>query len=75
MKAISADTAESLPPSVVPTMAMMNWHTTIPTAPQINNGRRPKRSTVQKEIGVEQTLTKVVINEIRNGLEMVPMTG
>lgn len=27
---------------------------------------------VQKEIGVEQTLTSVVIKEIRKGLSMVP---
>lgn len=46
----------------------------MPRAPQINSARRPNRSTVQNEIGVEQTLTKVVIKEIRKGLSIVPIT-
>lgn len=39
----------------------------MPSAPQINNGRLPKRSMVQNEIGVEQTLTSVVISAMMNG--------
>jgi hypothetical protein len=37
----------------------------MPKAPHIRSGRRPNLSTVQKEIGVEQTLTKLKIREIR----------
>lgn len=38
----------------------------------MRRGRRPNRSIVQKESGVEQTLTSVVIKEIKNGSEIVP---
>jgi hypothetical protein len=44
----------------------------MPRAPQISRGRRPKRSTVQKDTGVEQTLTRVVTSEMRKAFWMVP---
>jgi len=59
-------------PSVTPTMATMNWQMTMPRAPQMSRGRRPNFSTVQKETGVEQTLTMVVIMLMRKGFLMVP---
>jgi hypothetical protein len=42
----------------------------MPRAPKIKRGRRPNLSTVQKETGVEQTLTIVKMMEMRKGLEM-----
>ena len=56
----------------VPVMATMNWQMTMPRAPQTRRVRRPKRSMVQKEMGVEQTLTRVVIRLMRKGLGIVP---
>lgn len=38
----------------------------------MRRGRRPNRSMVQNETGVEQTLTRVVISEMRKGLPIVP---
>jgi hypothetical protein len=38
----------------------------------MSRGRRPNRSIVQKERGVEQTLTNVVMSEMRKGLLIVP---
>lgn len=75
MNAISTLTTVSLEPATVPAIATINWQTIMPTAPQTRRGLRPKRSTVQKEIGVEHTLTKVVMSEMRKGLEMVPIYG
>lgn len=71
MKAImtESETAECV---IVPMMATVNWQIVIPTAPQRNRGRRPIFSIVQKEIGVENTLTRVVMRDIRNGSWMVP---
>jgi hypothetical protein len=71
MNEIMAETA-GLEESVTPMIATMNSHTTIPKAPQIMIDRLPKRSMIQKEIGVEQTFTKVVIKLIKNGLLIVP---
>lgn len=71
MKAIDAETAD-LEVSVTPTMATINSHTNIPKAPQIMMERRPNLSMIQKEMGVEHTLTRVVMSEIRKGLEIVP---
>jgi hypothetical protein len=71
MKEIIADTA-GLEVSVTPMMATMNSHTTMPKAPQIMIVLRPNLSMIQNEIGVEQTLTKVVIRLIKNGLLIVP---
>lgn len=65
-------TAAGLSPSVTPIMATMNWQTTIPRAPQMSRGRRPNLSIVQKEMGVEQTLTSVVTKLIKKGFLMVP---
>jgi hypothetical protein len=45
---------------------------TMPTAPQMRSGRRPSRSIAQKEMGVEQTLTRVVTSEMKKGFWMVP---
>ena len=53
--------AASLPSLTVPTMAMRNSQTSMPAAPSIRSIRRPNFSMVQKEIGVEPTLTAVVI--------------
>jgi hypothetical protein len=72
MNAISAFTVFGLDPSTVPAMATINWHTTIPAAPQIKIVRLPNLSMIQKERGVEQTLTRVVTRPIRKGLLMVP---
>jgi hypothetical protein len=47
--------------SAVPTMAMMNSQTSMPTAPQMSNLRRPSFSIVQKDIGVLRTLTRFVM--------------
>lgn len=59
-------------PLAVPTMATMNWQITMPKAPQMRSGRRPNLSTVQKEIGVEHTLTRVVMRPMRKGSGIVP---
>jgi hypothetical protein len=76
MNAIWAETADWLfslaLPTVTPRIATMNSHINMPRAPQIRIVRLPKRSTIQKERGVEQTLTKVVIRPIRKGLLIVP---
>lgn len=72
MNEIWALTADGSSPRVTPIMAVMNSQMSIPRAPQMSRGRRPNRSMVQNERGVEHTLTSVVISEIRNGFEMVP---
>lgn len=79
MKAIMADTADRLLlpsgfslPAVAPIIPTMYCAMTIPIPPKIRRLRRPIRSTIQKESGVEQTLTRVVMREIRNGFEIVP---
>jgi hypothetical protein len=76
MKAIWAETAEWLfwlgRPAVTPTIPTMNSQITIPKAPQMRIVRRPYLSMIQKEIGVEQTLTRVVTSWIKKGFEMVP---
>jgi hypothetical protein len=52
MKAIIAEIAEVLLVLMaVPMMATRNWQVSIPRAPYIRSGRRPKRSMVRKEIG------------------------
>lgn len=56
----------------VPMTATMYWQITMPRAPQIKRGLRPTLSMLQKEMGVEQTLTRVVMREMRKGLEIVP---
>ena len=71
MKAIMAETAAGSEVTV-PVMATINWQMTIPNAPQTRSGRRPNLSMDQKEIGVEHTLTSVVIKLIRKGFEIVP---
>jgi hypothetical protein len=53
-------------------MATMNSQMSMPSAPQMSRGRRPKRSMDQNDTGVEHTLTRVVISEMRNALLMVP---
>lgn len=53
-------------------IATMNWQTTMPMAPQIMIDLRPKRSMIQNERGVEHTLTRVVIKEIKKGFLIVP---
>ena len=76
MKAIIAETAALFPnaglPAVTPMIATINCIMTIPVPPMMRILRRPKRSTVQKEIGVEQTLTSVVTREMRKGFLIVP---
>jgi hypothetical protein len=62
-----------LNPTVTPMMATRNWQINMPKAPQRRSGRRPNLSTDQKEIGVEQTFTKVKISEIRKVLLMAPV--
>jgi hypothetical protein len=57
---------------VTPTIPTMNSQTTIPKAPQIRIERRPNFSMIQKEIGVEQTFTRVVTRLIKKGCLMVP---
>lgn len=76
MKAIMAETAlllccDSLP-AVTPMMPTMNCMMTMPVPPMMRILRRPKRSTVQKEMGVDKTLTRVVMREMRKGFLMVP---
>lgn len=71
MNAMRARVALASLGRAVPTAPTMNWQMTMPRAPQTRMVRRPKRSTVQKEIGVEHTLTMVKIMEIRKGLLMV----
>jgi hypothetical protein len=72
MKAICTFTTVVLSGMAVPIMATMNSQTSIPIAPYIKSARLPNRSTVQKDNGVEQTLTRVVIREMRKGLLIVP---
>lgn len=76
MNAIMAETAAGsfldFLPAVTPMMPTMNCMMTIPEPPMMRILRRPKRSTVQKEMGVEQTLTRVVIREMRKGFLIVP---
>lgn len=76
MKAIIAETAAEFfadcLPAVTPMIPTMNCMMTIPVPPMIRILRRPKRSTVQKEMGVEQTLTRVVTREMRKGFLIVP---
>lgn len=66
MNAIMADTAEGLgwapPPAVTPTIPTMNCETTMRDPPMIKIWRRPNLSTSQKDTGVEQTLTRVVMS-------------
>src|SRR6478609_2780547 len=56
MNEIWALTADGSEPLVTPMMAQMNSQMSIPRAPQMRSGRRPKRSMVQNDRGVEQTL-------------------
>ena len=76
MKAIMAETAAWLffevVPAVTPMIPTMNCIMTIPVPPMMRILRRPKRSIVQKDNGVEQTLTSVVMREMRNGFLIVP---
>ena len=76
MNAIMAETAAGsfldFLPAVTPMMPTMNCMMTIPEPPMMRILRRPKRSTVQKEMGVEQTLTRVVTREMRKGFLIVP---
>ena len=76
MKAIIAETAAllcfSVLPAVTPMMPTMNCMVIIPVAPTRRSLRRPKRSTVQKERGVEQTFTRVVMRDMKKGLLIVP---
>jgi hypothetical protein len=72
MNAIIVLVAAWLPASTVPTIAMINWQTTIPKAPYRMSVRRPNLSMVQNANGVVQTLTRVVIREIKNGFLIVP---
>jgi hypothetical protein len=62
-----------LKPTVTPMMATRNWQISMPRAPYMRMERRPKRSTVQKDRGVEQTLTRVKISEMRKVLLMAPV--
>jgi hypothetical protein len=45
----------------------------MPKAPQTSSGRRPIFSTVKKEMGVEQTLTRVKMREMRKVFLMAPV--
>jgi hypothetical protein len=56
----------------VPTIATMNWHTTMPTAPQMRSGRLPNFSTVKNETGVDTTLTSARTRDIKKGFLTVP---
>jgi hypothetical protein len=58
--------------SIVPMIATMNWQVAMARAPQRRMVRRPNRSIIQKEMGVERTLTRVVMRPMRKGLEIVP---
>jgi hypothetical protein len=77
MKAIMAETAAlfvSAPlswPTVTPTMPTIYWEMTIPVPPKINKLRRPNLSTIQNEMGVDRTLTRVVIKLMRKGFWIV----
>lgn len=71
MKEIMAETA-GLEESVTPIMPTKNSQISMPRAPQIMIDLRPNLSIIQNEIGVEQTLTKVVIKLIKKGLLIVP---
>lgn len=62
-----------LKPTVTPMMATRNWHINMPRAPQKRMVRRPNLSTVQNDNGVEQTLTRVKMSEMRNVLSMAPV--
>jgi hypothetical protein len=72
MREIWALTADGSEPLVTPMMAQMNSQMSMPRAPQMRRGRRPNRSMVQNESGVEQTFTSVVMSDMRKGLEMLP---
>jgi len=62
-----------LKPTETPIMATRNWQINMPRAPQKRIVRRPNRSTVQNDKGVEQTLTRVKMSEIRKVLSMAPV--
>lgn len=64
MNAIMHRTAAGSPflPAVTPTMPTMNCEITMPVPPANKILRRPKRSTVQNETGVEHELTRLVIS-------------
>jgi hypothetical protein len=70
MKDIIADTA-GVEESVTPIIATINSQISIPRAPQIMIDLLPTFSIIKNEIGVEHTLTNVVIKLIRKGLLMV----
>jgi hypothetical protein len=62
-----------LKPAVTPIIATRNWQISIPRAPHSRIVRRPNLSTVQKERGVDRTLTRVKISDIRNVFSMAPV--
>jgi hypothetical protein len=53
-------------------IATRNSQVSIPTALQMSSGRRPTSSMAQKLTGGLQTLTRVVISQMRKGLVIVP---
>ena len=77
MNAIMAETAAlfvSAPlswPTVTPTMPTIYWEMTIPVPPKMSKLRRPNFSTIQNEMGVDRTLTRVVIKLMRKGFRIV----
>jgi hypothetical protein len=77
MKAIMEETAAwfvAVPlswPTVTPTIPTMYWEITMPLPPKMSKLRRPTLSTSQNEMGVEHTLTRVVIKLMRKGLLIV----
>lgn len=70
MNATIAETADLLKdpsalafPAVSPIIPTMYWEMTIPVPPKMRRLRRPTLSTSQNEMGVDRTLTRVVIKE------------
>jgi hypothetical protein len=72
MKAIMTLTAVGDSGLTVPMMATMISQMAMARAPQTSSVRRPRRSMLQKEMGVAHTLTRVVTSWMRNGSSMVP---
>lgn len=56
--------------AAVPTIATINSHAIMRTAPQMRSVRRPNLSIVQNASGVDTTLTTLVMTVIRNGLSI-----
>jgi hypothetical protein len=74
MNATMHRTAEGSPclPAVTPIVPTMSCEIAMQEPPMSKILRRPKRSTIQNETGVEHELTREVMSWIRKGLSMVP---